>query len=513
MQTTAGVNLYCHRNISIALFQLFSFSRLKELLTSDLCNTNKSLFVSLGQLLNTLESITSCGFASFYVKAQESLETIKRCDVVDKSDEIVLQAVMFCCCPDSRDDCFSLLDYLARHFCSLLKSKKQTTDCSQYMRKLLSLLNIFCTVVSYEKNTVLRKWFYTEIGRSFWEPLMTFLTNSGHELAGNSLLMHQFLRQTILLFKKVLYLNPETQEEFCKILFKVLSESNARSKFMSGYLKFILHRLVISEETVTVNFKPRSNSYALQHSHETQLRLSSTIGEITHTLLKYRNPVWGGAQSNNRVENGGDEAASSGTSKVEKNLDSGPLSEYEYVFQIGNAAVSKRKSKYKSDSSKHSSSGKSGKSVTVPTASITVDFFLPEAVSQALPLTMTIGQILHLLHSAEQLRDVLTLEYTISSSKSKIVNYDVFNFMQEHPSMPSMLERFATNGGLPLLTCCDTGSQSYIKLFSLILPLPGFASVFLKDRTKAELLLRLMLGVKETQTGRKFYFPITASHS
>lgn len=435
----------------------------------------------------------SYGLTSLDEEAQEILEKIKQTDVVDKRDETTLRITMFCCSAESRNNCFTVLDGLACHIHRLLIASNRHADSLKYVENLNSILNIFCTAVSYNKNTELQKWFVTEIGQSFWEPLISFLSSSGYELAGNSLPMHQLLKKTIDLFKKILYLNPKNQDVFCKILFNVLSESNKRTKFMSGYLKYILHRLVISEETVTVNFTSRSSAYTLQHSHETQLRLSSTIGEITQTLLKYRNSAM--LNSSSKSAESGD--TPSGVPKTEKYPDG--MSEYEYVYQIGNAAVSKRKSKSKSET-KHPSKNKSG---TVGSASINVDFFLPEVVSQALPLTMTIGQILHLLHATEQLKDSLTLEYTICSSKSKVSNHVVSSCLQEHPSMPSMLERFATNGGLPLLTSCDTSSPNYINLFSLILPLPGLANVFLKDRMKAELLLRLMLGVKETRTGRK----------
>ena len=179
----------------------------------------------------------------------------------------------------------------------------------------------------------------------------------------------------------------------------------------------------------------------------------------------------------------------------------------------GNMALVKRKSQHYHQQQKQQSMDFS-KMKPIPNTSQAIDsvdvqFFAKNISNNVLPSDLKISQILQVMHERRQLTSTPTLLYNIFNPAyhtATVFDEDAIDWSQQTPMM-SVFERFAEIGGLPLLLPSNHDhSNSHVGLLLKIVSLPGFSQVFLRDVVKAQLLLRSMMGVKETKFGRKKNF-------
>uniref|UniRef100_A0A7M5TZX2 UBC core domain-containing protein n=2 Tax=Clytia hemisphaerica TaxID=252671 RepID=A0A7M5TZX2_9CNID len=475
-------------------------TKIQELLTNEnpTQKLHKTLAASLGQLLNILVSLTpSNEFTQLIAKAENWMHCRDEKESEQAGHRNDCLSALYCCTKENRDQCYSLMDNLAKTFLSILANPNSTANVAG-IEKMMDILKIWRSLFLLD-SLILRAWFLTNQGQSFIQPLLKWIIKYGNENpASNSLSMFRVLQAGVGLFQKILYLNPALQETFCKLLFETLQDF--KTPYMCGFLKYIIHQLVVIDDTVTFTFKMRNPVSMFQSSHQIQLRLSYSVGDIVQTILKFRNTLFSSSSATQEELKEKSEASSSSSKPA--NID--PLTyANDPVLYAGTAALSKRKTR-NSDSTKSTKS----KSLRITAdANLTVNFYLPEISDSALPTTLKISQILQCLYEQGKLCSSPTLLYSISNNndvKSPVVPD---NNLLKQTSMLTVLERFARLGGLPLLlpyqASASATASNHISLFSKILPLPGYADVFLRDGMKAELLLRLMLGVKETKLGQQ----------
>ena len=373
------------------------------------------------------------------------------------------------------DKTYEFLGKLSRYFADILS---QPIVDSTNVKSACMILSCLCKFSS--ANNGLSVWFYSNDGRLFWKQLLQY-TLSQHINSRVLLHMYKLQQQTIQFFHNILYLNKENMHYFCKVLIDVLYWTKQHNLAMSGYLKQVIMHLVIAEDTIVVHFKPKWNMYILQNTGKFHFRITETLNEIEQTLFKIKSS----AVTENKVP------------KTDNNKMVDLLNEQ--VLQSGKLAIFKRQPKSMIEPTEKSSSALDEQ--------LGFDFFQSDISNQPLPKKLSIGQILQLLHEKDPifLDSPPLIEYCVRYGKSNDdVNSIENNALLSTAPFSTMLEMFANFGGLSLLSPkVEDNHQSFVKLFSLILPLPGFSSVFLEDRTKAEFMLRLMMGVMETKAGRK----------
>jgi len=405
-------------------------------------------------------------------------------------------------------------------------SSKDSASALYNAPKLLDILNILsCTVLV--DGGLPRSWFMTECGQSFWRPLLLWLIDYGNDqLTSNSLFMFRALQTSVALFQKVLYLNPPLQDVFCRLLYEILEQHNKKSSYMSGYLKYILHQLIIVDDKVTFNFKNLYPMSMFQKSHQIQLPLSSTFGDILEVLLKfkyliflpYNNNSSDTAETTNIVATANETHESTKKKVSAKTLPPPPIAEHSYasdpVLYSGNVAVSKRKLRHPEHKPSQSESSSNTGALPRPATmdpNLTMNFYISQIMGHPIPPAMKVGQVLQILYEIGDLNSTPTLLYSVGKGPDSEVAPACFalSMIMTQNSIMTLFERFALMGGLSLLLppqenrSCLTGPINSVSLFTKLISLPGYAKVFLQDRIKAELLLRLMLGVKETKDGRK----------
>ena len=463
-------------------------------------DTRQVTFIYLGRFLKLLVMIKPEIFMKYLVVAEKVLEKLSiASEGTTKDDNKALLSIVFC---ENKNDetvqrnISTLLDNLSSLVCTIITRTKRNMDdvCNRNLKVICSLVSVF-NLFTLSGNDIYT-WFSTDSGRKFWKPLVHFVCGT-QSSGGNSLQLFTLQRETISLFHEILYLNPTNQEFFCKLLINLLEEVKAKKRSMTGYMKLMVLQLVIAEDTITVHFKSKCEMYILQNTHRLNMRITATLNEIEQTLLKIRGSVY-------------DNTAKTEKEKVSSSNDNNlPAGLTEYMLQTGKMAAFKRQNRTKPEA-KHAEKPKS-----TANNQLLIEFFLADLSDKPLPKTLQFGQVLQLLYDKdpELLLKPPLLEYSVSYAATNSKEGGEFSGREilETPCMCTMLETFAHLGGLPLLTAHisdrhEDYNDSYIALFSMILPLPGFSRILLKDRTKAEFLLRLMVGVKETKAGRKSPF-------
>ena len=474
---------------------------------------HQNLFQSLGQLLNLLVNLVSRDLTSLFSDAHAWIDSLcKKEAVASRACSIALLH----CTEESKDDCMKLLNKLCSEFLKLL-STAQSTEFEN-VEKLLKILDIWKGVFTTQCS-ILHAWFLTEKGQSFMQPLLSWLIRYGlNSSVSNSLSMFRALQRAVNLLQKMLYLNPVLQEKFCTVLYATLQEY--KSPHMSGYLKYILNQLVVVDETINFTFQMKDvGEEVVVNTHQIQLRLTSTIGDIAKTIKKFRNSLFSPVpvqivsdeKSSSSKSSPSSSASSSSASSLSKSSSNPSSSLVIPLLFTGNAAVVKRKSKQQKQQQQQPDFSKVTP-MTVPESldTVAVQFFAKNISNNVLPSDLKISQILQVIHERGQLTSTPTLLYNIfNRNHHKTTVFDeeeeAIDWSKQKPMM-SVFERFAEIGGLPLLLPNHhEHSSSHVGLLLKIVSLPGFSQVFLGDVIKAQLLLRSVMGVKETKLGRKHY--------
>ncbi|XP_065681736.1 uncharacterized protein LOC100214758 isoform X1 [Hydra vulgaris] len=377
--------------------------------------------------------------------------------------------------PIVHENTYDLLGKISKYFVSILS---QPITGLANIKSACIILKCFCKFSL--ANNGISAWFYSNNGRLFWKELLLY-TLSPHINGSILLNMYKLQQQTLKFFHSILYLNKQNMDYFCKILIDVLLWTKDHNRTMSGYLKQIIIDLVIAEDTVTVHFRSKWNTYILQNTHKLHFRITASLNEIEVNFFKMKSSSVTDDKQSNRTDN----------NKLSDLLNA-------QVMQSGKLAIFKRQPKSTTvevEQLKPNSDEQLG-----------IDFFQPFISNQPLPKALTIGQILQLLHEKDSsiLDSPPLLEYCVKYEKSSDkANPKENDTLLLTAPFSTMLEIFANLGGLSLLSpAADVNHNPFVKLFSLIIPLPGFSSVFLEDRIKAEFMLRLMMGVKETKAGQ-----------
>lgn len=468
-------------------------------------DTNQSSLTHLGKFLALMISIDPEIFTTYFEVANHRLEN---CHDNESQTQTMGALIAVVACYDSEIDdirvkCTEFLGRLSDLLCSEIDKIERLNNIANNNESLSTIcwvVSIFSYFFMCEFN--ISSWFTRESGRKFWEPLIRFVCKYD-SIKTKCLLIFTLQSMVISVFREILYMTPQNQEYFCKLIIKLLTDGDVNG--LNGYMKLLLLQLVIAEDTITVHFRSRSDSYILQNTHGIHLRITTSLNEIEQTLLAIRSEMLGTNSKGkiDKLENATSVADSMPGADLMPDSDLA-----DYVLQTGSSSAAKRKPKAKPDAS---SSQKTKDNALV---NLSIEFYLPELSDSPLDKKLKFGQILQLLYekSPDLLNSPPLLLYSLTNKNLKKPNETLPNesFLQV-PPLCTMLGNFAKQGGLPLLTShleneeCS-GESSYIVLFSLIMPLPGFPRVFLQDRIKAELLLRLMLGVKETKSGRKLFF-------
>ena len=421
------------------------------------------------------------------VENHKSLMTIALCH--NRNSRVVLE---------SEAGFLSVLsERISLHLSKISQGELEDKDARSLIWLLDTLLAMF-----YNGNEIIR-WFESKPGHQFWEPLIRHLcsVSKKHCLSSRYLkLIYSLQRRTVLLFSKILYLSPTNQHLFCDLLVSILRDLQP-VLHSNGFLRYLILKLVISEGTLMVHFRNKCDVYILQNTHSLNLRLSAELQEIEHNLLTGRGAVMATKPGSKFVSAAEPHEVDPVTGEDKTNWDW-----TDYVVQAGKYATLKRQAKTRATKDTQSK-----KKVQVG-PEFSTEFYLKALSDEPLPKSLQFSQLLNLIYEKDpsMLLYPPVLEYTISSGSKQKDSAKESSKWQESSlaHMPSILEIFASKGGLPLLTTLNSKASStsfdYVVLLSKLLLLPNFSNVFLKDRVKAELLLRLMLGVRETAAGRKY---------
>ena len=463
-----------------------------------------STFIFLCRFLHILILLKPAILSTFISHAEEKLSSLPESSAEFLQSQKTLLTPVFCYNTENKDvkeQCIHYFNGISTLLCDILnginKSISNATD--RNLSSIISILCIFRTCFSTSGD--ITSWFSTDIARQFWKPLVRVVSKND-VMISNALQTYTIQHRTISLFQNILYLNPMNQEYFSQLLIELLTENKQRQSAINGYMKLLLLQLVIAEDTIIVRFKSKSKMYILQNTHKIHVRITATLNEIEQTLLKIRGSLNMGSNGKSNGEKPATAVTQSDSLNTTSNSDLPG-----YMLNAGAMAVSKRKPKSKPDAKASNTTETNGK--------LAIDFYLSALSDKPLPKDIQFGQILQLLYEkdSDYLKKSPLLEYGISNGKEGDMQKDnnLNNELKNAPSLCTMLETFSKHDGLSFLTS-QFGSQrassstNYLTLFSMILPLPGFSKVFLKDRIKAEYLLRLMLGIKETKSGRKYIF-------
>ena len=473
-----------------------------------------NLFQSLGQLLNLLVSLVSRDLTGLFSDAHAWIDSLSGNEAVTSH---TCSIALLHCTEESKDKCMELLDRLCAEFLKLISMTHSTEF--ENVEKLLKILEIWRGVFATQCS-ILHEWFSTEKGQSFMQPLISWLVRYGlNSSVTNSLSMFRALQSAVNLLQKMLYLNPVLQEKFCRVLYATLQEY--KTACMSGYLKYIINQLVVVDDTINFTFQMKDvGKDLIVNTHQIQLRLTSTVGDLAKTIKKFRNSLFSPVPVqivNEEREKSLSSKSSPPSSSSSLKTSTKPSPSMTYannpLLFTGNMALVKRKSQHYHQQQKQQSMDFS-KLKPIPNTSQAIDsvdvqFFAKNISNNVLPSDLKISQILQVMHERRQLTSTPTLLYNIFNPAyhtATVFDEDAIDWSQQTPMM-SVFERFAEIGGLPLLLPSNHDhSNSHVGLLLKIVSLPGFSQVFLRDVVKAQLLLRSMMGVKETKFGRKKNF-------
>ena len=477
----------CYINFHLKI----NFRKVQDLLTTN--SIYQDIFQSLGHLLNLLVTLVSRDLANPFSKAHAWVDSLCEQERGKSNDCLI---ALFYCTEDTKDECLKLLDKLSIKFLKLLSIKNSTE--SENVEKLLQILEVLKGVFATDC-PLLYAWFVTVPGQSLIQPLIAWLVRYGvTSSVANSLSMFRALQSGVGLLQKMLYLNPVLQEKFCRVLYDTLLEF--KSRCMSGYLKYIINQLVVVDETVNFTFKLKEvNDDIIVSTHQIQLRLTSTISDLIKTIKKFRTSLFSPVP----VQIVSEEKSSKHTSPSFVSSSSSTKSSYASnpLLFTGNMAIAKRRSQQTSESKVKQIIPRAPTSYD----SIAVDFFAKGISDNVLPADLKVSQILQALQEKGELSQTPTLLYNIfnpSYHKSTVFKEEI-DWSQQKP-MLSVFERFAEIGGLTLLLPnYQDNNSNQVGLLLKIISLPGYSQVFLRDVVKAQLLLRSVMGVKETKLGRK----------
>ena len=404
--------------------------------------------------------------------------------------------VLFYCHKSNKDNCFELLDRLVEKLLQLLARGDSTksTNVDNVLKILDILKGVFTVDIS-----ILRSWFLTEQGHRMVKPLLSWLVGYGiTNPVANSLLMFRALQSAVELLQKMLYLNPVLQDKFCVVLYETLVEF--KTPWMSGYLKYIIHQLVLVDEVLYFTFDFEQEGQ-VTNTHQIQVKLTTSIRSLVGNIKNFRTalfapvPVQIVSEDKKQPPTTSTSSTTLSTSSTKGSYASNPL-----LF-TGNMALMKRRPQVN-----EAAKAKPPTRRTAFNDSITVNFFTRAISDNVIPHDVKICQILQALYERGELTRNPTLLYDMVSvtQEKPPVFVEKLDWTTQKP-MLSVFQRFADIGGLALLLPAHSSSNhgNHISLLSKIISLPGYSQVFLKDVLKAQLLLRSVMGVKETKQGRK----------
>jgi len=465
---------------------------LSNLITSK--DIDDKLMQHLGLVLYLITNIKP-SLSTVYLEQARKITTANVENLVERKDVSIIFAAM--CCYNESDECTkNELLIIVNFACQLLKQifvSNQTSAQPKCVPKqhIESILVIFKLFESLDHvSSEIFHWFVSEHDKSFWKPLLENLCFANYSSATHCSTMFSIQMLTISLFRRFLYLNHSNQSIFstiCSELLHCYSECSLDTtvNYSNSFIKLILLQLVICEENVTVFFESRHSIRTILSKHKCQIPLSATLTDLENKIkssIQYANKE---TINNSSKEN---------TQEDNPNASMGTLSDC--IVEAGKAAVLKRSQKLKKETATQDKLMRDAE----------IQFYISKVSAQPLPKKLMIGQMLQRLHEIDP-TDLLTpplLEYRVSCKKPTIKVEEEDTNLLETSFYPTTLHTFASLNHLPLLATLMVNEKAdrCKRLFCLILPLPGFSKVFLQDRAKAELLLRIMLGVKQTKNGQ-----------
>ena len=456
-------------------------------------NLNEKYLPPLGQFLNVL-SVIQKGLPEIIIDDLEKTANHINDHNLTENDFRIIFAGLCCYMKNNeilkeklKNHVYKLSDALCDVFKKSESSSHHIHEASVTTALTFFRLINFCSKL----NNGVITWFIAEHNKSFWKPLLKVLCHEDPLIS--NVIKFDLQNASLSFFKTCLYLNQSNQKFFCEIIIDILKEQKQREAAMNGYMKYLLLQLIISEELVEVYFQSKLSMYILQNKHRFPLPVTSLLGDLEEKIK-------GTYTYQSRMEKCYVQNPTKSKDAVNENSN---MEEWgDCMFEASKAAVLKRQQKsQKTESSKEKLVNVIGEPY--------IAFYVTELSDKPIPKNVKLGQILQKLHdkNPEILLAPPLLEYKVSFQKSNDKSKAMENSELLDVNMyPTALATFAELEGLPYLAHqTQNNTMSYINLFSSILPLPGFHQVFLKDRYKAELLLRLVMGVKETKSGRKYF--------
>ena len=473
-------------------------------------NLNEKHLPPLGQFLNVL-SVIQKGLPDIIIDdLEKTVNYINDHNLTENDFRIIFAGL---CCYMKNNE--TLKEKLKNHvnklsdaLCDVFE-KSESSSRHIHEASVTTALTLFRLINFCSKlNNGVITWFIVEHNKSFWRPLLKVLCHEDPLIS--NVIKFDLQNASLSFFKTCLYLNQPNQKFFCEIIIDILKEQKQREPAMNGYMKYLLLQLIISEELVEVYIQSKLSMYILQNKHRFPLPVTSLLGDLEEKIK-------GTYTYQPRVEKCYVQNPAKSKETVNENSN---MEEWgDCMFEASKAAVLKRQQKcQKKEPSKEKSVNVIGEPY--------IAFYVTELSDKPIPKNVKLGQILQKLHdkNPEILSIPPLLEYKVSFQKSNdktkasdVLDANLYRKYNESKAMenselldvnmyPTALATFAELEGLPYLAHqTQNNTMSYINLFSSILPLPGFHQVFLKDRYKAELLLRLVMGIKETKSGRKYF--------
>lgn len=432
---------------------------------------------------------------------------------------------------------------------------------SDNLQKMLGFLTLCLN------NHKLKTWLGKDEGCSFWQPLISFLTEcrfsvssrvSGLESLPMRARVLASLQTTSVRYLRTCVCNhAKNQQNLARVLYELLAtvDSDVAEKTLSGFLRRLVLELLLDEDSVTMavtlstmtsqRFETSSglaSQSPLWHprfgaSNSCKLlsvRVNRKVHEVLHKFTVDPMQLFSTISTGTTDSTG---KSSESFHEIDKILEfDADLSQQE-TFSLASSAIN-----VKNRRAKHSDKTEKGPGSECnqsSTSSSEVKNFNENIVccvdgplaGKPLPKDTTVSQIVQTLVEHGQGMGTVCLRFEIKS-KMECISQDVSNDNVSSKSVSTLLEKFSELGGLSLIAkhlpprfTLDIRSDSRrlatptynptvttslvpghsLMGFTMFLRLPGYAKILLANQQNACYMLKLILGVDSFNDGGMCY--------